>query len=84
MLLKVISVIDGFTTVGAFLFFDGRFTVVLLDRSFIKEESGTPLAFVFGSFLSNIPLVAQSVASPRQSPYLLVSRQKHGFEMIIG
>ena len=50
MLLQVISVIDGFNTVGEFLFFDERLTVVLLECSFVGEESGTPLAFVFGSF----------------------------------
>ena len=49
--------IDGFTTVffclgvpdttvGAFLLFDGRFTVVLLERSFVEEKSGTSLALV--------------------------------------
>ena len=50
MLLEVISAIDGFATVGAFLLFDVRLTVVLLERSFVGEKSGTPLAFVFGSF----------------------------------
>ena len=67
LLLQVISAIDGFTTVEKFLFFDGRFTVVLLEWSFIREESGTPLGFVFRQFLSNIPSVAQSDASASQS-----------------
>ena len=51
MLLQVISAIDGFNTLGTFLLFDGRFTVVLLERNFVAEESGTPLAF--GSFHQN-------------------------------
>ena len=67
LLLQVISAIDGSTTVEIFLFFDGRFTVVLSERSFIGEESGTPFGFVFRHFLSNIPSVAQSGASARQS-----------------
>ena len=50
MLLQVISATDGFATVGTFLFFEGRFTVVLLECSFVGEESGTPPAFAFGSF----------------------------------
>ena len=47
MLLQVIS---GFTIVGAFPLSDGKFIVGLLERSFVGEESGTPLAFLFGSF----------------------------------
>ena len=49
---------------GAFLLFDGRFTVVLLERSFIGEESDTILV---GFFLLDSPSVAQSVTSPHQS-----------------
>ena len=77
MLLQIISVIDGFTTLGAFLLFDGRFTVMLLERNLVGEESGTPLAFVFGSFY-------QTFHRLLNLSHLLVSRCKRGFELIIG
>ena len=77
MLLQVISTIDSFTTVGAFLLSDGSLTVVLLESSFVGKESGTPLAFVFGSFYQTFHWLL--ILS-----HLLVSRRKHGFELIIG
>ena len=69
--------IDGFTTVKAFPFFNGKLTVVLFERSFVGEESGTPLVFVLCSFYQTFHwLLSLS--------HLPVSRRKHGFELIIG
>ena len=59
MLLQVISVIDGFSLVGVgggagggreFFLFEGKLKVVLLECSFVREESDTLLTLVFGSF----------------------------------
>ena len=84
MLLQVITAIDGFTKVvegggggGAFLLFDGRFAVVLLECSFVGEESGTPLLFVFGSFYQTFHRLLNMSHFP-------VSRPRHSFELIIG
>ena len=72
MLVQVISGVDGFSTVGASLLFDGTFTVVLLQRSFVGEKSFTPLVFAVGFFektfhrLLNLPhllIVAVNMAS---------------------
>ena len=76
-LLWVISMIDSFTRVGPFLLFDLRFTVVLLERSFIWEKSRTPLAFEFGSFNQIFHWLLDL-------PHLLINRCKHGFEMVVG
>ena len=70
---QVISVIDGFTTVKAFFLFDGSFTVMLLQRSFVGEKSYTLLAFLVGSF-------DQTFHRLINLPHLLISRGKHGFK----
>ena len=66
MLLQVISAIDAFATVGVFLLSNGRFAIVMLECSFIEEESGTLLALVLGSFYGH-SLVAPSAVSPHLS-----------------
>ena len=49
----------------------------ILGRSFIWEKSGTPLAFVFGSFNQTFHWLLNLL-------HLLISRCKHGFELIVG
>ena len=62
--------------VTTFLLSDGRFTVVLLEHNFIGEESGTPIAFKFGSFYRTFHWLLNIF-------HLLVSHRKHDFEFII-
>ena len=70
MFLQVISAVDGFTDVGVFLIFDGRFTVVLL-----LVVSCTLLAFVIGFF-------NQTFHRLLNLPHL-ISHGKHGFKLIV-
>ena len=51
--------------------------MVLLEHSFVGEEYGTSPAFMFGSFYQTFHRLLNLL-------HLLVSRCKHGFELIIG
>ena len=80
MLVQVIDAIDGFTIMGivrTFFLFDGTFTVMLLERSFVAEKSETLLALVLGSFYWTLYRLLDL-------SHLLVNRRKHGFELRIG
>ena len=61
---------------GHFSFFDGRFTVVLLQHSATGEKPCTPLAFAVGSF-------DQIFHRFLNLPHLPISFGKHGFKLII-
>ena len=76
VLLEVISAIDSFTTVGAFILLDGRFMVVLLEYCFVGKESGTLFAFVLGSYYQTLHWLLNLL-------HFLVSLREHGFELSI-
>ena len=62
---------------GHFFLFDGRFTVLLLQPSFVGKKSCTPLAFVVCS-------LDQTFCWSLNLPQFFFSRGKLGFKLIIG